>query len=405
MNLMRLYFPKGFLWGAATSAHQVEGGNRNDWTEWEKENAPDLAQRARGDKKRFPEITDPSNYISGMADDHYNRYEEDHRIAASLNHNAHRFSIEWSRIEPEEGQFDKKEIDHYRKVIQSLKRSGMEPFITLWHWTLPLWVRDKGGVESREFPKYFARYARKMAEEYKNEVRFWMTLNEPTSVISNAYIKGDWPPQKKNPLKALSVAKILARAHREGYSVIKEVDREMQVGFGNIMTCFEPRESIIASILDYWNNRYFFNLCGVDNHDYLALQYYFHRRVGFLKKKSNEKISDMGWGLRPEAIYHLLKDLSRYDKPIYVTENGLADADDRYREWFITESLRAAGRAIEEGVDLKGYFHWSLIDNFEWDKGFWPRFGLVEVDRENLERRLRTSSRYYAQICKNNYID
>ncbi len=385
------------MWGASTSAHQVEGGNRNDWTEWEKENAPLLARRAKGDKKRFPEMTDPSNYISGRAADHYNRFEDDFKIASSMGHNAHRFSIEWSRIEPEEGRFDDREIEHYRKVIGSLRNLGMEPFVTLWHWTLPLWVRDKGGVASPEFPRLFARFAGKVALEYEREVRFWMTLNEPTSVISNAYLKGCWPPQKRNPLNFFSVARNLARAHREGYAAIKEVSPDARVGVGHIMTDYGP----IASFLGFWTNRYFPELCGLETQDYLGLQYYFHKRIGFGKFKR----SDMGWELHPEGLYRLLKGLARYDKPIYVTENGLADADDRYREWYITETLRSAARAVAEGIDLRGYFHWSLIDNFEWDKGFWPRFGLIEVDYETLERRPRPSARRYSDICKNNHID
>ncbi len=409
----RFFFPKDFFWGAATSAHQVEGNNRNDWTEWEKKNASELALFAGGDKEAFPEISNPENYLSGRAVDHYNRYEDDFNIAASMGHNAHRFSLEWSRIEPEEGKFDKKEIEHYRQVIRSLRKRGMEPFVTLWHWTIPLWIRDKGGIEGSNFPKYFSRYAAKMAEEYKGEIRFWMTLNEPTSVISNSYIKGLWPPNKKNPLKALKVSKMLARAHREGYNTVKKVDPGAQVGFGNIMTFVEPHrpnnllDRLSVKFIDFWSNRYFFNLCGLETQDYLALQYYFHHRIGFPIRNFNEnnKVSDMGWELYPKGIYFLLKDLGCHRKPIYITENGLADTTDRHRTWFIEESLKSVAQSIKEGIDIRGYFHWSLTDNFEWNKGFWPRFGLIEVDYGTLSRHPRPSAARYAEICRNNYID
>ncbi len=345
-------------------------------------------------------MTDSSNYVSGRAADHYNRFEDDFKVASSMGHNAHRFSIEWSRIEPEEGRFDDREIEHYRKVIGSLRDLGMEPFVTLWHWTLPLWVRDKGGVTSTEFPRFFARFAKRAALEYGEEVRFWMTLNEPTSVISNAYLKGCWPPQRRNPLVALSVARNLARAHRESYAAIKEISPEARVGVGHIMTDFKPH----SPFLDLWINGYFPKLCGPETQDYIGLQYYFHKRIGF-RKEREERRSDMGWGLHPEGMYRLLKGLACYGKPIYVTENGLADADDQYREWYITETLRNAARAVAEGVDLRGYFHWSLIDNFEWDKGFWPRFGLIGIDYKTLERKPRPSARRYSEICKNNHID
>src|SRR3989344_7856094 len=174
-------FPDGFLWGAGTASHQVEGGLTNDWSEWEKQNGERLANEAEkkfahtphwGDIKK--QAQDPSNYISGRACDFYHRYEEDFDIAKSLGHTAHRFSIAWERIEPEEGKFDEKEIEHYRQVIKALRARGMEPFVTLWHWPLPLWLRDIGGWESKVIAEYFERYVGKIASEFQNEVKFWI---------------------------------------------------------------------------------------------------------------------------------------------------------------------------------------------------------------------------------------
>ena len=411
-------FPKGFLWGSATSSHQVEGGTRNDWSEWEKQNAERLAQEAEKKFNHLSNWTDikaqaqnPANYISGRACDHYNRYEEDFDIAQSLGHNVHRFSIEWSRIEPEEGKWDEKEIEHYRKVIRALHELGMEPFVTLWHWCIPLWMRDKGGVTSKEFPRYFARYAERMAQELGNDVKFWMTLNEPTSVIINSFMLGVWPPQKKSVFFTLRAYKTLAQAHREAYYAIRAVQKNAQIGFGNILKFCEPMrknffDGLIARIADFWLNRYFLKLTG-DTHDYYALQYYFHMRIAFPGKikNENERLSDLGWELYPEGIYHLLKRPEYSKKPVYITENGLADARDAQREWFIKEHLRWVHKAMQEGVDVRGYFYWSLLDNFEWDKGFWPRFGLVEIDYKTLERKIRPSAHEYAKIIKSNSLE
>lgn len=410
-------FPDGFFWGGATSAHQVEGGNINDWSEWEKENAERLAQESEKKFGYLPNWNDIKaeaqylqNYISGKACDHYNLYEEDFNIAKSLGHNAHRFSIEWSKIEPEEGKWNEKEIEHYRKVIIALRARGMEPFVTLWHWPLPLWLRDKGGVKNKKFPGYFSRYAERMAREFP-DIKFWITLNEPTAVIVMSYAKGDWPPQERNPFAAMKVYKKLAQAHNEAYRKIHLASHDASVGFVNILSYIEPNskksllDRFIARIAEYFSNEKFLNLTK-SNHDFLAVDYYFHSRLQFPGKVKNEnqKISDMGWELYPEGIYYVLKDLKKYGKPIYITENGLADAKDKHREWYIKECLKNTHKAIQDGVDVRGYFYWSLLDNFEWDKGFWPRFGLVEVNYNTQERKIRESAKEYAKICKSNEL-
>ncbi len=411
-------FPKDFYFGASTSAHQVEGGNRNDWTDWEKANAGRLAREAA--KKKWPDFIltqhptplQKENYISGRACDHYNRFREDFDIARKLGHNAHRFSIEWSRIEPEEGKFNEKEIEHYRQVIRALRERGIEPFVTLWHWTLPVWLRNKGGVESTKFPFYFARYSKRVVGAFRDEVTFWMTLNEPTSVIANAYARQNWPPQKGSLLSALRVFHVLARAHCLAYSAIHELSPKARVGFGNILSYFEPVHRLNpldwfpVQFSKFWINRYFFWLTGKNTHDYIAIQNYFHNRIAFpwWKKNDNERLSDMGWELYPESLYYLLKEWGKYNKPVYITENGLADAQDKNRAWFIQEAARNVSRAIAEGIDVRGYFYWSLLDNFEWDKGFWPRFGLVEVDYKTLERKIRPSAWEYRKIIKNGGI-
>jgi beta-glucosidase len=412
-----LKFPKDFLWGASTSAHQVEGANHNDWTEWEKTQAKHLAGDAQ---RRFgkispvwseiePEATDPANYISGQACDHYNRYEEDLDIAKQLGLTAYRFSIEWSRVEPRKGEFDESAIEHYRKMIQAVRQRGMEPFVTLWHWTIPIWVRDEGGWASRKTIDHYTHYVAKAVEELRDDVRFWVTTNEQESVAGEAFLLGHWPPQKRSLLAYLKVTHHLIDAHRAAYPIIKALDPDAQVGIVNGYVHFDSEHKrlvnrVLKNLADWWN--YFYALGRIGSRvDFIGLNYYFHNRINYwFGRKAKRQTSDMGWELYPRGIYHVLKLLKRFRKPIYITEHGLADRQDRYRIWYVNQTLREVHRAISEGADVRGYFYWSLLDNFEWDKGFWPRFGLIEVDRKTQRRKLRPSALDYARIIKNNGV-
>ncbi len=414
---MKFKFPENFLWGSATASHQVEGGNVNDWFIWEKKNAERLAKSAKRKFGYLPnwesikeEAENPENYISGVACDHYNRYEEDFDIAKSLGQNAFRFSIEWSRIEPEEGRFDEKEIEHYRKVIKALRARGIEPFVTLWHWPLPVWLKDKGGWMSGEVIEYFGRYTRKMAEALGADAKFWITLNEPLVYATHSYLKGAWPPQKKDPLSLFLVIRNLTKAHRAAYKTLKEINKDYQVGISKHNVYFDAYKErfinrLLKKALDWaWNFSFLNSIANCQ--DFIGLNNYHHNTINYgFNKNKNEKLSDMGWELYPEALYYGLLDIRKYNKPIYITENGLADKEDKYRSWFIRENIKAVARAMEDGVDVRGYLYWSLLDNFEWDKGFWPRFGLVEIDYKTLERKIRPSAYEYAKICKENEME
>lgn len=396
----QINFPKNFLWGAATASHQVEGNNHNDWSEWEKSEERKAFLRSEGLVKKYG----LENFISGRAADHYNHFQEDFRIAKELGHNATRFSIEWSRIEPEEGHFDEKEIEHYRQVVVTLQELGIEPFVSVWHWPVPLWLRDKGGWQNNKTTDYFARYAEKLSASLGKNVQFWITLNEPEIYTNNSYLAGVWPPQKKNLFVYLRVLHNLIKAHKKAYEVIKKMNPESKIGIAKNNIYFEAYQNrlvnrVLKKFIDWWWNFYFLNR--IRNHqDFIGLNHYFHNRINYgFNKNENKKISDMGWELYPEAIYYVLKDLKRFNKPIYITENGLADGGDKKRGWFIFESLKNISRAIDEGVDVRGYLHWSLMDNFEWDKGFWPRFGLLEIDYKTLERKIRPSAKFYRDIC------
>ncbi|OGZ50784.1 MAG: hypothetical protein A3F26_00070 [Candidatus Ryanbacteria bacterium RIFCSPHIGHO2_12_FULL_47_12b] len=368
-----------FFWGAATSAHQVEGGNHNDWSEFEK---------TRGLEQ------------SGRACDHYNRFREDFDIAKSLGHNAHRFSLEWSRIEPEEGKFDEREIQHYRDVIATLRERGLEPFVTLWHWTVPLWFRDCGGWTLKESPKYFSRYVEKVVSALGDPtsngevgsplVKFWITLNETNVYTGHGYWKGDWPPGERSLVRYIVSNHHLSQAHIAAYKIIKSANPGSEIGIAHNMIYFTR---VPARLKNYIYNHFF--LHSIKKYqDFTGINYYFSDRD--MKEKT-----DMGWSIDPDGFYHVLKDAARYKKPIYVTENGIADTKDEKRAAFIKDHVEAMQKAMREGTDVRGYFYWSLLDNFEWDKGFAPRFGLVEMDYETLERKVRPSAKEYQKIIEN----
>lgn len=398
-----LRFPENFFWGTATSAHQVEGNTNNDWSEWEQS------------EKRLKELRsknlDPKDFISGLACDHYNRYERDFDLALALNTNAHRFSIEWSRVEPEEGKFNEAEIEHYRKIAKALRGRGLEPFVTLWHLPFPLWLSHRGGWLAPKSDFYFARYAEKIAASLKGDVRFWLTLNEPEIYASHSYFLGYQPPQKKNIFLYVRIVNKLMEAHKAAYSAIKKIDPDAQVGLAKNNTYFEAcrgifPEALFKKFIDWWWNFRFLDVLR-DHQDFIGLNYYFHVRIEGRRfnRNSTPWTNDLGWEIYPNGIYRVLKDLKKYQKPVYITENGLADAKDGSRKEFIKQHLLWIHRAIQEGVDARGYFYWSLLDNFEWTHGFAPRFGLYEMDYKTQERKRRQSALYYAEICKNNGVE
>ncbi len=411
-----------FFWGSATAAHQVEGGNRNDWTKWEKENAPRLASLARGKQwpdyilKNYPSPLQEENYISGKACDHYNRFREDFDIAKKLGHNAHRFSIEWSRVEPEEGKFNAKEIEHYREVIHALRERGLEPFATLWHWTHPLWFTERGGWTHKDAEKSFLRFVEVAVKAFP-EINYWIVLNEPETFVRHGYLLKPFgmarPPGKFNPLSAYRALQKLTRTYKSSYQLIRKVTNgKAKVGFAESLVYFEsysrwPQNIILKNVLEWWRNKLFVPKV-VNSADFIGLNYYFHTRVRFNLLKSrwgiqfndDKIVSDIHWEIYPEGIYHILKNLKKYNKPIFITENGVVDARDIYRADFIKDHIKYVHRAASEGADVRGYFYWSLLDNFEWNEGFWPRFGLVEIDYKTMERKIRPSALEYKKIIE-----
>ena len=402
-------FPKDFFWGAATASYQVEGGIEN--TDWSK--------AAR--EGRVP--------ACGQACDHYNRYEEDFDIAKSLGHTAHRFSVEWARIEPEEGNFDMDAIRHYQTVCKALQERGMHPGITLWHFTLPLWFSERGGFERDDAPKIFARYCAFVVEHLKEYCHHYATMNEPIVYASNGWNRGTWPPFKRFALfdfltitnsgrqhearyqkglkpffLYLRVVKHLAYAHNLAYDAIKQVLLASDVSVVKHVILFRanknPINMLIEKFINWWWTYRFMNRV-YTKCDSIGLNYYFQKKFG--DTKAYEK-TDMDWDMYPEGIYDCLMMLSRYKKPLFVSEAGIADAKDDRRGAYITTQVIAMWQAIQDGADVRGHFYWSLLDNYEWALGFEKRFGLVEIDYTTLERRIRPSAYIYKQICKENAV-
>lgn len=412
---MNRLFPKGFLWGAATAAHQVEGGLTDDWTVWETANAERLAGEAASHfasvSPVWPDIAaeanNPANYRSSKAAQHYRQFADDVKLMKALHLSAYRFTIPWSRIEPREGERDTRALARYAAWVRTLKEQGIEPFPTLWHWPLPTWLAQRGGWLAPDAVDRFKNFVARVVEQLHPNVTNWLTLNEPNVYAAHGYLTGQWPPHHRSLVAYLRVARRLQEAHRAAHAVIKTVDPSAQVGIAHHVTHFESNRNPINLTLKaianyYWNWSYLDPIA--DQLDFIGVNNYFRNTVnlGFNKNLDGRR-SDLGWELYPPSLAGAVEvTWQRYRKPIVVTEHGLADRADTERQWFIEESLRHLHCSIEKGADVRGYLHWSLLDNFEWDKGFWPRFGLIEVDYKTMKRTIRPSARHYTQIAKTN---
>jgi beta-glucosidase len=414
-----LKFPYGFLWGTSTSAYQIEGGIVHSWVENGKLNNVDIyndwSMWEISRKRKDYLINKRKNlydFLCLKACDSYNRYKEDLDLAMVLNNNAIRISLEWSRIEIQKETWDVGAINHYRDLLSEAKKRNMKTVVTLWHWTNPLWFTVEGGWANKKAIDYYLKYVQLVVQELGSYIDYWVTLNEPMVHIVNGYITGKFPPNKHNLIKAEKAYKHLAEAHNQAYNIIHDHFPNAPVGFTGLINYYEPAhkwnpiEIAIAKIAHYFGNHRFLKKT-IKKCDFIGLDYYFHDRIVWyppFKRNKNKQVSDIGWEIYPEGIYHVLKYLHKFNKPIMVLENGLSDANDSYRKDFIRDHLFYIHKAIKEGVPVKGYFHWSLLDNFEWAHGFVPKFGLYEVNRRTFERTPRQSAFYYAEICKSNSI-
>jgi len=400
-------FPDGFLWGTVTAAHQVEGNNwLNDWWAWEQ------AGRVKES--------------SGLAADQYNRFESDLEIARSLGHNAYRFSIEWSRIEPTPGFYSEEAITHYAQLIDACRRRGLEPIVTLHHFTNPLWFAVQGGWTSPACVDSFVRYVGMVSHRLGEKIRWWVTINEPTVLVFYGYLDGRWPPGEKSFPKAIRALENLIRAHQGAYAVIHAQAKERgqaapRVGLAHHLRCYDPcrrwslGDRVSVFFREHLANRWVLKACR-DRMNFIGVNYYTRdflhgpgwNPMGFLgtpceNPKHHPEAgprSGMGWEIYPEGLRRVLTALKEYRKPILICENGIWTPDDNLRWDFIRRHVEQMASAMKEGVEVAGYLYWSLIDNFEWADGFAPRFGLVEVDYATQARRIRPSAHRYADLIR-----
>ena len=385
-----LRFPDGFLWGAATAAHQVEGNNTNsDW--WQSEQAGLLPHR------------------SEAACASWTDWRDDVRLLTDIGLNAYRMSIEWARIEPEPGRFDQQALDNYKQQLDALKVAGIEPMLTLHHFTSPRWLASLGGWRNPEVVDRFLDYTQHLARHLKDEVRWWITINEPSILGFKAYIEGSWPPHRRGNYSGyVRLMRHAARAHRRAHQLLHQEQPEAMVSMAfalwplHPLRPWSPIDQAIARIGDWvWQGRIIDR--ALPALDWIGVNYYSRTFVGWpwpvneTIGANGSKRSDFGWEIYPQGLYDVLRRIGNYGKPIVITENGISDADDDQRAEYIVEHLRQVHRAIQDGVDVRGYMHWTLLDNFEWAEGYEQRFGLATRDR-----RLRPSARVYGAIARAN---
>ena len=410
----------------------MEGNNtNNNWYNWE----------YGLDKNNKPRIHNGEK--SALATDHWNRYPDDISLMKELGVNHYRFSIEWSKVEPEKGKFNLKAINHYRDLCDSLLSNDITPVVTLHHFTHPIWFEKMNAFEKKENIKYFINFSDYVFKNLHDLVPIWCTINEPSVFVSQGYFNGIFPPGKQDPVLAATVLENLLEAHTQVYKHLKRLPGGKKTKIGLVKNIFQFEPLRRWNILDWAFSKVLndvftnstlellqkgsssFYLPGMVNKtmnipgavsslDFIGLNYYSRMHVKgqlnpsepFIFKKRKEDIqTDMDYALYPEGFYKALHTISILDKPIYVTENGVADRGDNIRELFIKRYLYALNRALKDRLDIKGYFYWSLMDNFEWAEGYEMKFGLYKVDFETQERTLRESSKTFANMVKKRGAD
>ena len=420
-------FPKGFLIGASTAAHQVEGNNiHSDY--WAQERMPHSS------------FTEPS----GIACDHYNRYEEDIRLMARAGLNAYRFSIEWARVEPEEGRFDEGEIEHYRRVICCCRQNGIEPLVTLMHFTSPVWLIQKGGWEAESTVEYFRRYAAYVTEKLGEELHYVCTINEANMGLQLAAIAKRFQLMARQAQKAEGAVQVgmnfqkmmenmkyaaqenaavfgtpqpqifvssrtpegdalVCRAHQAAKAAIKAIHPEIQVGITLSLHDLQALPGGEAYAEKAWEEEFRHYLPFILGDDFLGVQNYTRTQYGpqgQLPAPEGAELTQMDYEFYPDALEHVIRKVrENFSGDLIVTENGVATADDARRVAFIRRALQGVENCVADGIPVKGYCHWSLMDNFEWQKGYAMTFGLIAVDRATLARTPKESLRYLGGVA------
>ena len=417
------HFPTGFLWGTATSSHQVEGSNtNNNWSAWE-------AQEGRirlGHK-------------AGLACDWWGgRWKEDFDRAAESGQNAHRLSLEWSRVQPRPDVWDEDAIDHYRQMLRGLHQRGMTPMVTLHHFTDPLWLTELGGWEYDETPVLFEKFTLKVVDALKEYCQNWVTINEPNVYTVMGYLFKAFPPAKNDLKACFAVLKNMVRGHAAAYRAIHRLQPDASVGIALNYQSFKPTHTWLPfdrALAGFIHNnfnaafpnalmtgKFKFAFKSIDlpearnTQDFLGINYYTRQMAAFnlLKKEDlfihltfpkDAEMSDTGHIANvPDGFFEAMKFAKGYSLPIYITENGIEDADDDLRPRYLIQHVHQMWRAVNFNWPIKGYFHWSLVDNFEWERGWTQRFGLWGLDVDTQVRIRRTSVDVYEAICRENGV-
>lgn len=387
-------FPDGFTWGTATAAHQIEGGNtNNDW--WAFEHDP----------------TSPAAESSGDATDSYHRWREDIDIVAELGLDTYRFSLEWSRIEPAEGEFSQAALDHYARICEGLRSRGIDPVVTFHHFTTPQWLAAKGGWEEPAIVERFATFVDQASARLDGLMATACTINEPNVVSFTGYVMGFFPPGKQLGMGELEqINGTFVEAHRAAVDVIRANATRCPVGLTLSMTewvAVDGGEDRVAEERRVSEDMF---LDATAGDDFIGVQTYSRNRVGPNGAMGGEEGVEtliMGYEYWPQALEATLRrawDRTGGRTPLLVTENGIGTDDDAQRIRYLHTALEGVLRAIADGIDVRGYTCWSLLDNYEWTFGYAPRFGLVEVDRTTFARTLKPSAHWLAQVAASNAL-
>jgi beta-glucosidase len=380
------WFPDHFLFGTATAAHQIEGGNVNsDW--WAFEHDP----------------ASPCLEVSGDACDSWHRWEEDLDLVASMGLGAYRYSVEWARVEPEPGEFSVVALDHYRRVTEGCRARGIVPVVTLHHFTFPRWMAERGGAESPELASRMGAYASRVGDALGDQIGLACTINEPSVVALEGYLIGIFPPAVRDRTRFNAVSANLRAAHREMVGALRAGRGSYPIGLTLSMAemeAVEGGEARYAQAIEALEDAYLRELAG---DDFVGVQCYTRVRFGPdgpLAPPEGARRTKMGYEWRPEAVEHTVRRAAAVTGlPVVVTEMGISADDDAERIEFINAVARGIAACLGDGLDVRGLFYWSLLDNFEWALGYAQRFGLVDCDRVTFERRPKPSAAHFGQLA------
>jgi beta-glucosidase len=390
---MAVRFPEGFLWGTATAAHQVEGGNwNNDWWAWEHQPGSGCVES------------------SGDACDQLNRYRDDIAMLARLGFGAYRFSLEWSRIEPERGEWSLASLDHYRRVCACCHEHGLVPMVTFHHFTSPRWLAEAGGWADHGAVDLFARYCERAAAHIGDLIGWACTINEPNVVALMGFLTGVFPPGSRDPALRRGVNQVLIDAHGKATAAIRSGPGSAPVGLTLSMSDYQAVDGGEATVERIRRSMEDVFLEAVRGDDFMGVQCYSRTRVGpagALGPERGAEMTQMGYEFWPEVLEATLRRASEATGgiPLLVTENGIATEDDDRRIAYVRRALSGVRSCLDDGIDVRGYTYWSALDNFEWALGYRPTFGLVAVDRKTFERQPKPSASWLGSVARANALD